>query len=141
MDGLTHNDLNALGDRVTTAFRYEMALHREEARRIERGIYKRIDELKARQDVQNGRVNTHVAALAALEESLNSHTGRADRIEERQDRFAVDVAAVSERTRFVTSSLGAVSLNKKQKAALVTLITIVLGAVVESLVRHLPLFQ
>ena len=135
---LTHDDLDRLGDRLTRAFQHEVGLSRQENIRMTEGLYKRIDDLKDRQDYQNGRVNKNTAAIAGIETSVETQCQRLDRMEARQDDATRDIAACNERTKNITPTLGAISLNKKQKAGVGSFLVLCVGALAEGLRHHIP---
>jgi chromosome segregation ATPase len=115
MAEITNADLNALGDRLTRAIEREVGLAREASAKDIRGVYHRIDELKRKQDEQNGRVNMAVADIAALKRAQEASDERQARTELRVDDHATDISALQERTRNVSPALG-LSLTRKHKS-------------------------
>jgi hypothetical protein len=108
---------------ITENMRYEVS-------RAERVITERINELKEKQDIQNGRVNRHETLLATYAGDQRDQDGRIDHITRDQEHFRVLIAKLDERTK--GSLRGFLnSLSVRQKAALTTIATAFMGALAE----------
>lgn len=150
MSGITHDDLHALGDRLTDAFRHEIGLNRAETVRMEKGIYKRIDELKDRQDEQNGRVYRNSALIAAIQADALATKQVVERLEGQHGEIQRELGTIDERTRAIdartkhvtTSATGLtrITLNRKEKTALGSLLALMAAAVFEVIRDHWPAF-
>src|SRR5262245_60789966 len=124
MPPITNSDLQAIAKQITDATRHEVTTLRNEMLRVERGICDRVDELKAKQAEQNGRVNQHATALAELRAEQDVQCERLERCESDCGDHGQELARlderthrVDERTRNVSPRTGLV-LTKKQKAFL-----------------------
>lgn len=137
MADITNADLNALGDRITASFRHEIGLARAENAKDIRGVYHRIDELRAHQEKQNGKVDKNTASIESLRTDQRNQGERISRVEERVDDHTNDIGAIDERTKNVSPDLG-VTLTGKQKAIFVGALVTFCGAVLEGASHAIP---
>lgn len=137
MGDLTHADLQALGGQITEAFRHEVSVLRGETQRMERGIYRRIDELRIAQDRQNGRVAKAETEITTLHAYRLTDTDRLNDHESDIRAHGEALTRIDERTKNVSPTLG-LSLSRKQKAALWAAFVPLTGAVLD-LLRHVVL--
>ena len=144
MADISNADLHALGRNLTDAIRHEVGTLRAETLRIERGVYRRIDELKAKQDEQNGRVNRHEARLDILAEEPLRTEQRLEGIETRVVDVHVKLCQIEERQRLRWNAIGDKrsfwqTLSKKQKAAAFSAAASAAGVAADG-IHHLTTF-
>jgi hypothetical protein len=106
-----------------------LQLVRGDIERAEKGLYRRLDQITARQDIQNGRVNKHEAQFAAVAVVHETHGDRLQRLETQVGTAAEAIARVDGRTSYSSGF----RLTAKQRAALWTGLMTGGGVVVELL--------
>ncbi len=108
-------------------------------------MHARIGELKAQLAEESFRLNEHATAIAALQQQEKDHEHRIGDCEADCGSHGEEIARLDERTsrtdvrtKHVIPSLG-VTLSSKQKAALITALVTVGGALLDS-ARHVIAF-
>jgi chromosome segregation ATPase len=119
-----------MGEQERTNLLEMLTLVRADIERAEKGLYRRIDELKERQDTQNGRVNRHEAQFAAIQVVHSSHGERLTAIDQKLTATAETIARIDGRTQHTRFGL---RLTARQRAAVWTGLVTVGGILVEML--------